>query len=108
MDEYEREFSNIVCFVPTVASDEREKTRRFFRGLNAQYREVMGRNPPIVYLNAIEEARGMEVELQIIVAQKNRFGNAAGGDQKRVHQEGGKNSQRPPFKKCFTRHQRKP
>ncbi|KAF0922073.1 hypothetical protein E2562_024646 [Oryza meyeriana var. granulata] len=92
VDEYEREFSNIVRFVPTVASDEREKTRRFFRGLNARYREVMGRNPPTVYLNAVKEARGMDIELQITAAQKNHSGNAAGGDQKRVHQEGGKNS----------------
>jgi len=42
VDEYEREFRNIVRFVPTVASDEREKARKFFRGLNARYREVIG------------------------------------------------------------------
>jgi hypothetical protein len=35
VDEYERDFSNIVGFVPSVASDEREKARRFFKGLNA-------------------------------------------------------------------------
>ncbi|WVZ51599.1 hypothetical protein U9M48_002729 [Paspalum notatum var. saurae] len=58
VDEYEREFSNIVRFVPTVASDEQEKARKFFRGLSARYREVMGRNPPTTYLTAVEEARG--------------------------------------------------
>ena len=42
VDEYERDFSNIVRFVPSVASDEREKARKFFTGLNARYREVMG------------------------------------------------------------------
>lgn len=99
VDEYEREFSSIVRFVPSVASDEREKARKFFRGLNARYREVMGRNPPTIYLNAVEEAQGMEVELQITTAQKNRFGNVTGNEQKRAHQEGGENSQRPPFKK---------
>jgi hypothetical protein len=99
VDEYEREFSSIVRFVPSVANDEREKARKFFRGLNARYREVMGRNPPTIYLNAVEEAQGMEVELQITTAQKNRFGNVTGNEQKRAHQEGGENSQRPPFKK---------
>ncbi|KAF0900777.1 hypothetical protein E2562_035057 [Oryza meyeriana var. granulata] len=79
VDQYELEFSNIVRFVPTMASDEREKARRFIRGLNAQYREVMGRKPSTVYLNVVEEARGIEVELQITAAQKNRSGNAAGG-----------------------------
>ena len=43
VDEYERDFSNIVRFVPSVASDEREKARKFFTGLNARYREVMGK-----------------------------------------------------------------
>ena len=38
MDEYEMDFSNIVRFVPSVASDEREKARKFFMGLNARYR----------------------------------------------------------------------
>jgi hypothetical protein len=35
VDEYERDFSNMVSFVPSVASDEHEKARRFFKGLNA-------------------------------------------------------------------------
>ena len=65
MDEYERDFSNIVCFVPSVASDEREKARKFFTGLNARYREVMGRNPPTTYITAVEEARGMETQFQL-------------------------------------------
>ena len=30
VDEYERDFSNIVRFVSSVASDEREKARKFF------------------------------------------------------------------------------
>ena len=37
VDEYEREFSNIVRFVPNVASDECEKARKFFRGLKGHY-----------------------------------------------------------------------
>nr|XP_034587199.1 uncharacterized protein LOC117849671 isoform X1 [Setaria viridis] len=63
VDEYEREFTNIVRFVPTVARDEREKARKFFRGLNARYKEVMGGNPQTTYLAAIKEARGMELEI---------------------------------------------
>jgi hypothetical protein len=75
VDEYERDFSNIVHFVPAVASDEREKARKFFRGLNARYREVMGRNPPTTYLAAVEEARGMESEIQLTALQQNRSGS---------------------------------
>ena len=56
---------NIVRFVPSVARDEREKALKFFRGLNARYREVMGRNPPATYLAVVEEARGIESEIQL-------------------------------------------
>jgi hypothetical protein len=70
VDEYERDFSNIVHFVSAVASDEREKARKFFRGLNARYREVMGRNPPTTYLTAVEEARAMESEIQLTTPAK--------------------------------------
>ena len=59
-DEYERDFNNIVRFVPSVASDER--ARLFFTGLNARYREVMGRNPRTTYISAVEEAKGMETQ----------------------------------------------
>ena len=69
VDEYERDFSNIVRFVPSVASDEREKTRKFFTGLNAWYREVMGRNPPTTYITTVEEARGMETQFQLTMLQ---------------------------------------
>ena len=87
VDEYERDFSNIVRFVPSVASDEREKTRKFFTGLNARYREVMGRNPPTTYITAVEEARGMETQFQLTVLQQRRNGNSinTGGEHKRVH-----------------------
>ena len=77
MDEYERDFNNIVSFVPSVASDEREKARKFFTGLNARYREVMGRNPPTTYITAVEEARGMETQLQLTVLQQSRNGNSS-------------------------------
>ena len=103
MDEYEREFTNIVRFVPSVARDEREKARKFFRGLNARYREVMGRNPPTTYLATVEEAREMESEIQLTAIQQNHYGNvgSTGGDKKRAPQEEGErdSSQRPSFKK---------
>lgn len=103
VDEYERDFTNIVRFVPSVARDEREKARKFFRRLNARYREVMGRNPPTTYLAAAKEARGMESEIQLTAIQQNRYGNvgSTGGHKKRAPQEEGEreSSQRPPFKK---------
>ena len=55
--------------MPSVARDEREKAMKFFRGLNARYREVMGRNPPTTYLAVVEEARGMESEIQLTEIQ---------------------------------------
>jgi len=100
VDEYEREFSNIVRFVRTVASDEREKARKFFKGLNARHREVMGRNPPTTYLTAVEEARGMESEIQLTTIQKSRSGSGGSTrDQKRAQQEGREHSQAPQSKK---------
>ncbi|CAN6342915.1 unnamed protein product [Urochloa humidicola] len=108
VEEYEREFTNIVRFVPTVARDEREKARKFFRGLNARYREVMGRNPPTTYQAAVDEARGMESEIQLTAIQQNRSGSASGtgGDKKRTpHEEGEQeSSQRPPSKKFKQNH----
>ncbi|CAN6343017.1 unnamed protein product [Urochloa humidicola] len=108
VEEYEREFTNIVRFVPSVATNEREKARKFFRGLNARYREVMGRNPPTTYQAAVEEARGMESEIQLTAIQQNRSGSASGtgGDKKRTpHEEGEQEpSQRPPSKKFKQNH----
>ena len=100
MDEYERDFSNIVSFMPSVTSEEREKARKFFTGLNARYREVRRRNPPTTYITAVEEARGMETQFQLTVLQQRRNGNSSnmGGEHKRVHQEGGEPSQKPSFK----------
>jgi len=92
--------------VPSVASDEREKARKFFTGLNARYREVMGRNPPTTYITAVEEARGMEIQFQLIMLQQRRNGSGgnSSGDQKRAHQEGGETSQQPSSKKHKTNH----
>ena len=61
--------------MPSVARDEREKAMKFFRGLNARYREVMGRNPPTTYLATVEEAREMESEIQLTAIQQNHYGN---------------------------------
>lgn len=80
--------------MPSVARDDREKARRFFRGLNARYREVIGRNPPTTYLNVVEEDRGTETEVQLTAVQQARTGGAAAssGDQKRVYQDGRESS----------------
>ncbi|XP_039811783.1 uncharacterized protein LOC120674706 [Panicum virgatum] len=81
VDEYERDFSNTIRFVPSVASDEREKARKFFTGLNARYREVMGRNPPTTSITAVEEARGMEIQFQLTMLQQRRNGNSTDFEQ---------------------------
>ena len=101
MDEYERDFSNIVRLVPSVATDEREKARKFFTGLNARYIEVMRRNPPTTYIIAVEEARSMDTQFQLTMIQQRRNGNLSntGGEHKRVYQEGGEPSQQPSYKK---------
>jgi hypothetical protein len=65
LDEYEREFNNIVRFMLIDASDERKKARC----LNACYREVMGRNPPTTYLTIVEEAKGMKLEILLIATE---------------------------------------
>ena len=89
VDEYERDFNNIVRFVPSVASDEREKARKFFTRLKPRYREVMGRNPPTTYIIAVEEARGMETQFHLTMLEQRHNGNSSntGGEHKRVHQE---------------------
>ena len=87
--------ATFVRFVPSVASAEREKARKFFIGLNARYREVMGRNPPTTYITIVEEASGMETQFQLTMVQQRRNGNLSntGGEHKRVYQEGGEPSQ---------------
>ncbi|CAO2141203.1 unnamed protein product [Urochloa humidicola] len=68
----------------------------------------MGRNPPTTYQAAVEEARGMESEIQLTAIQQNRSGSASGtgGDKKRtLHEEGEQeSSQRPPSKKFKQNH----
>ena len=83
--------ATFVRFVPSVASAEREKARKFFIGLNAQYKKLLGRNPPTTYITAVEEARGMErcsvYQFQLTVLQQRHNGNSSntGGEHKRVH-----------------------
>jgi phage-related protein len=44
VDEHDVEFSKIVHFVDHINQNEAEKARRFFEGLNSEYRHVMGAN----------------------------------------------------------------
>ena len=44
MADYEAGFNNLVRFVPAVAGNDREKAKRFRRGLNHEYRHVLGVN----------------------------------------------------------------
>jgi hypothetical protein len=65
LDEYEREFNNIVRFMLIDASDECKKAIC----LNTCYREVMERNPPTTYLTIEEEAKGMKLDILLIATQ---------------------------------------
>jgi hypothetical protein len=49
VDEYDAEFSKIVHFIDHINHDEPEKARRFFEGLNSEYRHVIGANRPNDY-----------------------------------------------------------
>ncbi|KAM0929348.1 hypothetical protein ACQ4PT_001457 [Festuca glaucescens] len=63
VDEYDTEFSKIVHFVDHINHNEPEKARRFFEGLNSEYRHVMGANRPNDYFTVLEQARGMELQI---------------------------------------------
>ena len=102
VDEYEAEFSKIVHFVDRVKTDEQEKARKFFVGLNQRYREVMGLRPPTDYVTVVEQARGMEMQGRLTAVREGRTGgtNGTGGDHKRSYQEGSGSNQSPTFQEA--------
>jgi hypothetical protein len=85
VDEYDAEFSNIVHFVDHINQNEPEKARRFFEGLNFEYRHVMGANRPNDYFTVVEQARRLELQIQL--------------RHKRSHQERTEVTKQPAFKK---------
>ncbi|KAM3208934.1 hypothetical protein ACQJBY_063553 [Aegilops geniculata] len=101
VDEYEAEFSKIVHFVEHINQNEREKARRFFEGLNPQYRHVMGVNCPNDYFTVVEQARGLELEFQLTEAEAARTGgtSGAGSGHKRSNQDGSEPIQQSDCKK---------
>lgn len=88
VDEYKTEFSKIVHFVDHIKRNECEKARRFFEGLNSEYRHVMGANRPNDYFTVVEQARGLELQYHLTEAEAARTGgtnNGTGGDHKRSY-----------------------
>jgi hypothetical protein len=104
VDEYEVEFSKIVNFVDHINQNELEKTRRFFEGLNSEYRHVIGANRPNDYFTVVEQARGMELQIQLTAAEAARTSGTSSGHN-RSHQEGTEHTKRPAFKKSKQDHQ---
>ncbi|XP_047085586.1 uncharacterized protein LOC124696973 isoform X2 [Lolium rigidum] len=107
VDEYDAEFSKIVHFVDHINHDEPEKARRFFEGLNSEYRHVMGANRPNDYFTMLEQARGMELQIQLTEAEAARTRGTSSGH-KRSHQEGAELTKQPAFKKSKPDQQSQP
>ncbi|KAK1648307.1 hypothetical protein QYE76_066112 [Lolium multiflorum] len=107
VDEYDAEFSRIVHFVDHINQNELEKARRFFEGLNSEYRHVMGANRPNDYFTVVEQARGMELQIQLTEAEAARTRGTSTGH-KRSHQEGTELTKHPAFKKSKPNQQSQP
>jgi hypothetical protein len=98
VDEYDAEFSNIVHFVDHINQNESEKARRFFEGLNSKYRHVMGVNRPNDYFTMVEQARGLELQIQLTEAEATGT-RGTSSRHKRSHQERTEVIKQPAFKK---------
>ena len=100
VEEYDAEFSKIVHFVDHVNRNENEKARRFFEGLNSEYRHVMAVNRPKDYFTMVEQARGMELQFQLTKEEARTSGiSGKGSGHKRGHQEVSELTKGPAFKK---------
>ncbi|KAK1653141.1 hypothetical protein QYE76_070946 [Lolium multiflorum] len=101
VDEYEMEFSKIVHFVDHINQNEGEKARRFFEGLNSEYRHVMGANRPNEYFSVVEQARGMELQIQLTHAEAAHTSGTSGSSSKhkRSHHDGSELTERLALKK---------
>ncbi|KAK1649588.1 hypothetical protein QYE76_067393 [Lolium multiflorum] len=101
VDEYEMEFSKIVHFVDHINQNQSEKARRFFEGLNLEYRHVMGANRPNEYFSVVEQARGMELQIQLTQAEATRTSSTSGScsKHKRSHHDGSELTERLALKK---------
>jgi hypothetical protein len=101
VDEYEMEFSKIVHFVDHINQNQSEKARRFFEGLNSEYRHVMGANRPNEYFSVVEQARGMELQIQLTQAEAAHTSGTSGSSSKhkRSHHDGSELTERLALKK---------
>lgn len=101
VDEYDAEFSKIVHFVDHINQSESEKARRFFEGLNSEYRHAMAVNRPNDYFTVVEQARGMELQIRLTKAEATHTTGTRGtsSGNKRSHQEGTELTKQLAFKK---------
>ncbi|KAM0881523.1 hypothetical protein ACQ4PT_032899 [Festuca glaucescens] len=104
VDEYETEFSKIVHFVDHINQNEAEKSRRFFEGLNSEYRHVMAVNRPHDYFTVVEQARGVELQFQLTETEATRAGggNSTSSGHKRSYHDGHQSTHHSDFKKLKT------
>ena len=104
VSEYEAGFNNIIRFVPAVATNEAEKAKRFRRGLRQEFRKVLGALELRDFSSLVEQARGMELEMQLGEDMQGMGGTVvpsdAGGSQKRSF-GGGSGSFLKPVSKKF-------
>ena len=103
MSEYEAGFNNLIRFVPAVATNEAEKAKRFRRGLRQEFRQVLGALELHDFSSLVEQARGMELEMQLGEEMKGMGCTVAptdaGGSQKRNFGGGSGSSLKPVSKK---------
>ena len=101
--EYEVGFNNLILFVPAVATNEEEKAKRFRRGLRQEFRQVLGALELRDFSSLVEQARGMELEMQIGEEVQGMGGatapEGAGGSQRKNFGGGNGSSLKPTYKK---------
>ncbi|KAM0898759.1 hypothetical protein ACQ4PT_021732 [Festuca glaucescens] len=101
IQDYETEFNDIVRFVPTVVSNDKEKARRFKDGLEQQYRVVFSAAGSSSFASLVEKAKRIEFELQngsppALASPQGGPSNFStpGGNQKRDYGDGGRSNRR--------------
>ena len=65
MADYEAGFNNLVLFVPAVAGNDREKAKWFQRGLNSEYRHVLGASSLLDFNSVVDQAKGVDLEREL-------------------------------------------
>ena len=96
-------FNNLIRFIPAVATNDVEKAKRFRRGLKPKYCHVLGALELRDFSTLVEQARGMEIEMQLSEESQGAGDTVVPGgsssSQKRSFCGGGGSFQRPVSKK---------